>query len=203
MGHCRRPAQKRPKMIRQLQQEIVEWSEGKQIVPRGLVFLFLDRKSCRLFFNPAYLSVFGGINLGIHELGHVVLGFFQNEFLGITGGTIFQLGAPLLSFFLFWRQSDYFAFAFSFVWLSTNLYYISVYAADARAMALPMVSVGGGEVYHDGNYMLSDLGLLCHDKVIAKFVRFFAGISMGIGLLYGAWVIWLMATAARRKRASQ
>ncbi len=53
--------------------------------------------------DDQYNSLFGMLNLGIHELGHML---FRpaGEFLCIAGGTILQLLIPIISVFMFVRQ---------------------------------------------------------------------------------------------------
>jgi hypothetical protein len=65
--------------------------------------------------------------------------------------------------------------------------------ADARKMALPLVTpFGGEEIIHDWNYLLGKLGLLHLDTVLGGFVRVFAVLNMVIGLAFGAWLILKM-----------
>ena len=61
-------------------------------------------------------------------------------------------------------------------------------------MGLPLVLPfgGGGHIYHDWNYMLSELRILTWDHSIAFFFRTCGVVSMGICLLAGAWMLWLM-----------
>lgn len=138
-----------------------------------------------------YKSVLGGLNLGLHEFGHLIFSPFP-EFLSKAGGTIVQLLAPIYGIYNFSKQKDYFALALCFGWLSTNCYDVATYAADARSMSLTLVSPFGGHINHDWNYMLSQLGLLDWDKRIAFFFRAGGFLSMSICLCAGTWMVWLM-----------
>jgi hypothetical protein len=139
-----------------------------------------------------YQSIFDGLNLGIHELGHLIFIPF-GRFLTVAGGTITQCLVPLISFFMFYKQRDFFAICVSFCWMGTNLFSIAVYMADARKMALPLVTpFGGEEIIHDWNYLLGKLDLLHLDTVLGGFVRVFAVLNMVIGLAFGAWLILKM-----------
>jgi len=94
---------------------------------------------------------------------------------------------------MFYRQKDFFAFTVSFCWMGTNLFSIAVYMADARAMALPLVTpFGGEEIIHDWNYLLGKLGLINSDAVLGDFVRVLAILNMVVGLTFGAWLILKM-----------
>lgn len=57
---------------------------------------------------------------------------------------------------------------FSLLWLGQNLINISVYAADAQARSLPLL--GGNKVYHDWNYLLSEIGLLQYDAEVGYLI---------------------------------
>jgi hypothetical protein len=139
-----------------------------------------------------YSSIIGGINLGIHELGHMVFGLLGQS-ISVAGGTIFQLALPVFAGFNFFRQRDFFAIALSFGWLSTNFFNIATYVADARRQELPLVSIGGGAVWHDWEYMLSGMHILQYDTLIAGFIRLLAVLSMLVCFAAGTWLLWQMA----------
>ncbi len=157
------------------------------------MLLFFIYTGVRLLIDPAYCSIFSGADLGVHEFGHILFGF-AGQFIAVAGGTIAQLAAPLICAVMFWRQPDYFALTLTGVWLAVNLYGIAVYAADAPILALPLVTVGGGngEVYHDWEYMLSTLGILGWSSAIAFTIRLFAFIFMWGSIAAGGWMIWQM-----------
>jgi len=172
--------------------QIREWCAGKNWTWRLGIWFFLAYISLRYILQNDYCSFFGGINLGVHEMGHVIFGF-AGEAVCIAGGTIVELAAPIICAVMFWRQPDYFALTFSGVWLAAGLYDVAVYAGDAQAMQLPLVSVGGGDVYHDWEYMLSKANLLPYCGQISWFIRALAIVVSLISLVYGAWILWLMA----------
>jgi len=121
--------------------------------------------------DPLGSDLVKGLNLGIHELGHVLWSPF-GQFLTIAGGSLTQCLAPLAGTAMFVRQKDPFAVFFSFAWLGTNLFDVATYAADARSMELPLVSpFGCDEVIHDWNFLLEHTGLLARDQAIASTLR--------------------------------
>ena len=61
------------------------------------------------------------------------------------------------------------------IWLGENLINISVYAADARAKALPLL--GGEKVYHDWNYLLAEINMLEYDQT-------FGAVFYGAGIIF-------------------
>ncbi len=171
------------------------WATGRVWWPRALLLAYLGYAGWRHLTDPEYASIFSGITLAIHELGHVLFGPF-GEWLGIAGGSITQLAAPLAVALILLRQRDYFGVAVGGAWLSMSLSNLAVYVADARAEDLPLVSLGGGDVVHDWNYLLGSLHLLAHDGQIAGLIRAaaFGLLAASVGL--GAWLCVVMA---RRK----
>jgi hypothetical protein len=169
------------------------WCQGRMWMPRAALLLLFAYIGWQHLANPEYQDIFKGLNLGIHELGHYVFAP-GGEFLHVAGGTLFQCLVPIGSMFMFLRQRDYFAIAVAWGWLATNFYDVAVYAADARSMALPLVSPGapGGDIIHDWNFMLENLGWLRFDHVIGQFIRLEATICMMICLGFGAWLCMAM-----------
>ncbi|HET7456765.1 MAG TPA: hypothetical protein VFJ74_03855 [Gemmatimonadaceae bacterium] len=133
--------------------------------------------------DPSEGGLIDGLNLGIHETGHLVFGPF-GEFIGFAGGTLMQLIMPLVFMGYFLRRRDRHAATVALWWVAQNLWNISVYVADARAEELPLV--GGGE--HDWAYMLGRLGWLARDTAIARGVYQWGivlfGIATALGVLF-------------------
>jgi hypothetical protein len=171
------------------------WAAGRMWAPRALLLLYLAYAGWRHWSDPEYGSIFSGITLAIHELGHVLFGPF-GEWLAVAGGSITQLAAPAAVALLLLRQRDYFGVAVGGAWLSMSLSNLAVYVGDARAEALPLVSLGGGDVVHDWNYLLGSVRLLPHDTEIAGLVRFAALVLLAASVWLGAW---LCAVMARRR----
>jgi hypothetical protein len=107
-----------------------------------------------------------GVNLLIHEAGHVVFRPF-GELLMMAGGSLFQVIMPLIFVGYFVWHKKYFSAALVLFWVGENLLYVAIYAGDAMALQLPLV---GGEI-HDWNYLLGQLGLLKQTAKIAGFIR--------------------------------
>ena len=111
-------------------------------------------------------------NLVVHEGGHLLFGWF-GQALGLWGGTILQWLVPLLLAAYFFHERQPAAFVFCVFFFFENWLYTATYMADARAMALPLVSAGGSDyVEHDWNTIFSNLGVLEYDTRIAAIVRF-------------------------------
>ena len=139
--------------------------------------------------DPAGGHLIDGLDLAIHETGHLVFAPF-GEFVQFAGGTLFQLIVPgvFLAYFLrFAPKRDAFAASVAVWWLAVNLWNVAVYAADARTQALPLV--GGGE--HDWAYLLGRMGLLRHDAGVAASFRALGATLYLAALVWG----WRAATA--------
>jgi hypothetical protein len=174
-----------------------EWCAERSPWPRAPLLLFMVYVSVRHLTDADYSSVLGGLNLGIHEAGHLLFSWLAWDFLTVLGGTLLQLGAPVVSAWMFARQPDYFACAFCGSWLATNLYNVATYMADARELDLPLVNVGGGEVDHDWSFMLSAVGLLDFDTRLAAVVRLLTFVIAWTSIGAGGWMLVRMFTANR------
>jgi hypothetical protein len=134
-------------------------------------------------------------NLVVHEGGHLLFGWF-GQTIGLWGGTILQWLVPLLLAAYFFHQRQPAAFVFCLFFFFENWLYTATYMADARAMALPLVTTGDSDfVEHDWNTIFSSLGVLQCDTTIAAAVR-----ALGwCGML--ACVGWLAARARTKSLA--
>jgi len=125
-----------------------------------------------------------GVNLVTHEAGHLFFSWF-GEFIHVIGGITGQLFVPAAFTVYFFVRHEFYSSAVTLFWTGQNFFGISVYVKDAQAMALPLISVGGGEeVIHDWNYILSRLGLLRWDQAIGNMFYI-----TGIGIIIVS-VIW-------------
>ena len=110
-------------------------------------------------------------NLVVHEGGHLLFGWFGHS-IGIWGGTLLQWLVPLLLAGFFFVQRETTGFVFCLFFFFENWLYTAAYMADARAMVLPLVTVGDPDnAGHDWNFIFSQLGVLSHDTAIAAAVR--------------------------------
>ena len=128
-------------------------------------------------------------NLVVHEGGHLLFGWFGPG-IGLWGGTLLQWLVPLLlaAYFFFQRQSA--AFAFCLFFFFENWLYTATYMADARAMALPLVTTGDPDfVEHDWHAIFSSLDVLQYDTTIASVVQLLGWCGM-VGV-----VLWLVRKA--------
>jgi hypothetical protein len=172
--------------------EVALWCQGRFWPGRAALLLWLAYVAVQHLRDDDYQSIFGALDLGIHEGGHLLFSFL-GDFLTTAGGTLTQLAVPIIAGVMFVRQRDYFAVAVAGCWLAMNLYGVATYMADAREMDLPLVTVGGGEAGHDWNTMLDTLGLLAWDTKLAGLTRLGAFVTMWSALAAGAWMLVRMA----------
>ena len=110
-------------------------------------------------------------NLIVHEGGHNLFGWFGPT-LGLWGGTLLQWLVPFLLAVYFFTQRETAGFVFCLFFFFENWLYTATYMADARALALPLVTTGDPEfAKHDFNAIFSSLGVLNYDTTIAAVVR--------------------------------
>ena len=150
--------------------------------------------------DPMHTSIFDGVNLGFHEAGHAAFVWLGSRIVTVAGGTIFQLGVPIAAgAYLLRKQHDPFGAAVCLFWLGTALAGAGVYASDARAQALPLVSPFGPVDVdsHDWTFMLMKYGLLSRDQEIGAMLRGAGLLSMVVSIAGGAWVLRVMATTRR------
>lgn len=128
------------------------------------------------------------INTPIHEAGHF---FFRllGEFMGIAGGSLFQIIVPVIFFGYFIYYKKPFSAAIVLFWVGNNFLDVYVYANDAVVMQLPLLSgVTGSEGgFHDWNYLLTETGLIDKTYLIAKIIRF-TGTIITVAAAIGAFV---------------
>lgn len=120
-------------------------------------------------YDPHRWHFIDGVNLIIHEAGHVVFMPF-GEFITIAGGSLFQLIVPAAFALYFYRRGQLFSAALVLFWLGQSLLNVAVYAGDALKLDLPLL--GGQDSIHDWNYMLDRLGLLARAGGIGGLLRF-------------------------------
>lgn len=133
-------------------------------------------------------------NLVVHEGGHLLFSWLGPT-LCLWGGTVLQWAVPFMLAAYFYHQRQAAAFVFCLFFFFENWLYTATYMADARAMVLPLVTVGDPEfAEHDWHTIFSSLGVLEYDTTIAAAVR-----TLGWCGMFGC-IGWL---ASRARSMSQ
>ena len=119
-----------------------------------------------------------GVNLVFHEAGHVIFGFF-GRFVAVLGGSLNQVLIPAVCVIAFLHTRQRASAAVALFWTGQSLADVAVYAADGRAMALPLLAEG---LIHEWNYHLGVTGLLHRAEAIGRLM-FGAGALLMLGAL--------------------
>lgn len=133
--------------------KILSWL-WKTIGPRrvGLVVMCVYAAWLVFFYRYHWVD---GINLLIHEAGHVVFSVF-GETLGLLAGPLLQLTVPLFITYRLWRRGESLPAAVAALWSAESLMYTAEYMADANRLALPLTA----DHPHDWHLLLDRAGLL-------------------------------------------
>ncbi|MEJ7624030.1 MAG: hypothetical protein WKF34_08540 [Pyrinomonadaceae bacterium] len=142
----------------------------------GLYFLWIA-------YDPMQGSFLDNVDLPIHETGHLIFRVF-GEFMGIAGGSIFQVLVPAIFVGYFVWQQSYYSAAIILLWVGQSILNVWVYAADAVVMRLLLTSgmTGAEGGFHDWNYLLTETGLIGSTRTVAGLIRFLGTFTIIIGI---------------------
>lgn len=123
-------------------------------------------------WDPSQGSFLDNVDLPIHETGHLLFRLF-GEFLGIAGGSLFQVIFPAVFVGYFIWQKSFYSAAMVLFWVGQSVLNVWVYASDAVTMQLVLTSgfTGSEGSFHDWNYLLESTGLLASTKTVAGVIR--------------------------------
>jgi hypothetical protein len=123
-------------------------------------------------YDPMLGSFLDLVDLPIHETGHLLFRLF-GEFMGIAGGSLFQVILPTVFVGYFVWREQYYSAAIVLFWVGQSILNVWVYAADAVVMRLVLTSgfTGSEGSFHDWNYMLTQTGLIGSTKIVAGIIR--------------------------------
>lgn len=126
-------------------------------------------------------------NLVFHEAGHVIFSPF-GRFMGVLGGSLFQLLVPLVCAGAFVKQANQFGAAVCTWWAGQNLIDLAPYIADARRLQLVLLGGRtGAEVEgHDWEYLLTTLGWLHRDLALGHAAQVVGTIVMLAAAVWAA-----------------
>jgi len=154
-------------------------------------------------FNDEYgqVPLISGINLAIHEFGHMLFMPFGMQIFGetgvILGGSLTQVALPMVfaGYFLFGKKEhrDLHAATICGWWTSISLLGVAVYAADARARQLMLITGATGEddpESHDFYNLFSMWGVLNRDTVYAGRLRALAALLFFVSVMVGLFAAY-------------
>jgi hypothetical protein len=132
------------------------------------------------FVRRAGVPLLGLVDLGFHELGHLLTYPFPDIVTAMMG-SVAQVAVPLgiALYFLLVRREPL-GGALCLAWAATSAQSVSAYIADAPGQSLPLL----GEGIHDWAFILGRLHALDGAGMIAVSVRAF-----GLALLFAGFAI--------------
>jgi len=120
------------------------------------------------FVRGNRVPLLGGVDLGFHELGHLLTYVFP-DVITASMGSITQIAVPLgLAIYFVWAREDRVAGGVCLAWASTSAQDASIYIADAPYQVLQLI---GGE--HDWAFVLGPehLNILDRADTVAAVVK--------------------------------
>lgn len=136
-----------------------------------------------------------------HEAGHI---FFRilGEFMGVLGGSLFQVLLPLIVAAVLLRQNrDGFGAGLGLWWAGASLVDLSSYIYDAADPVLPLIGGGtGADRFHDWIYLLDTVNQTHRSPFWGTLVHVLGILVMIAGLAWSALVLrrqWRQRNDAR------
>lgn len=146
------------------------------------------------FVQGRPVPVLGLVDLGVHELGHLLTYVFP-DMVTAAAGSAFQVLVPAGLATAFWLATkDQMAAGLCLAWSGSSAQQVAVYVADAPYQRLPLL---GG--HHDWAFVLGRLGMLDRADALATAIR-----GLGVLLLVAgmAACLWGLARANRDEQAT-
>lgn len=130
------------------------------------------------FASGRQVPVLSLVDLGFHELGHLVTYVLPWELVTAAMGSVAQIAVPLglAAYFLVVRRERVSA-AICLAWAATSAWSVHVYIADAPHERLPLI---GGD--HDWAFILHDLDQMAAAPALARLVWLFGLTCLAAGL---------------------
>jgi len=180
------------------------------VAGRAVVYLVLLVWGFRLMTSSIDSNYVGEsflhlINLPFHEAGHLFFSPF-GRFLQVLGGTLGQWLVPLAVLCTFVAKGNPFGATVGLWWLGESFLDIAPYMNDARAGQLMLLGgVTGREVedYHDWEVLLTKLGWMQHDHLIARLTFAIGVVFMLLALAWGGYLLLQQYNSSGRQQASR
>ncbi len=177
------------------------------LVGRFLVWVGLVIWGIKFLFTPISGEAFSQsfmhlVNLPFHEAGHILF-FPFGRFIQVLGGTLGQWLIPLVVTISFLSKRDHFSASVGLWWLGQSFMDIAPYMDDARAGQLMLLGgVTGSEVedFHDWEIILSRLGMMEYDHLIARISFGCGAVFILASLAWGGWVLYNQRKHVLRKK---
>jgi hypothetical protein len=164
-----------------------DWARGRMWIPRALLLAYLAYAFVRFLRTPDSGTIFSGITLAFHEMGHLLFAWAPHFVTSFMGSGM-QVLIPIVVIVIFRQQEDYFGMAVGGFWLSFSLFELARYVGDARSMDLALVGFSS-DPEHDWHYLLGAMHMLPADHFFAFLIRVAA---FGIGAASITFAVWLL-----------
>jgi hypothetical protein len=129
------------------------------------------------------------VDLGVHELGHLLTYVFPDLITAVAGSAL-QVLVPVGLAVTFWLTiRDRMAAGLCLAWAGTSAQQVAVYVADAPYQRLPLI---GG--HHDWAFILGRLGMVDRADELATAIRGLGALLLVAGM---AACLWGLARANR------
>ena len=180
---------------------VPETSDPMTLWARAALYVLFLVWGLKFIFAGIDWQTIGGsfmhsVNLPFHEFGHVLFGFF-GRFMGILGGSLFQVMLPLVFVVAFSLQMrDNFAAAICLWWCGQNFIDVSPYIADAPHRDLPLI-LGMSESAHDWGNLLTMTNSLGSADAIATASFTLGTLIMLVSFTWGGYILWLQTRNRR------
>ena len=163
-------------------------------LPKLIFAVLLSLYFFWIAWDPMQGSFLDNVDLPIHEFGHLLFRIL-GEFMGIAGGSLFQVILPAIFVGYFLWQRSFYSAAIVSLWVGQSILNVWVYAADAVVMQLFLTSgtTGAEGGFHDWNYMLSHFGLLGSTKTVAGIIRFIGTSTIIISSVLSVYYSFIQA----------
>lgn len=163
-------------------------------IPKLILAILLSIYFLWIAWDPMQGSFLDNVDLPIHEFGHLLFRIL-GEFIGIAGGSIFQVIFPAVFVGYFVWQRSFYSAAIVSLWVGQSILNVWVYAADAVVMQLVLTSgsTGAEGSFHDWNYMLTHFGLLGSTKTVARIIRFVGTSTIIISSVFSVYYSFIQA----------
>jgi hypothetical protein len=114
------------------------------------------------------------VDLGFHELGHLLLGWAPGLVAPLAGSVV-QVAVPIGLALYFARRRESYAIALLLGWAATSAAGVSVYVADGPVQALNLLGYGR----HDWAWVLGQTGNMGWAPMLSSGVRWF-GVALAV-----------------------
>jgi hypothetical protein len=156
---------------------------AKYLIGAGVCLLF----GWLAFVRAIGVPVLGLVDLGFHELGHL-LTYLLPDVVTALMGSVMQVAVPLAVavYFLLIRR-DRLGGGLCLAWAATSAQNVSIYIADAPTQTLPLL----GEGIHDWAFVLGRWHAIDRAAAIAAGVKGFGLALLFAGFALSVWSLLL------------